>query len=556
MSSSAMFAIEVRHSGLNKFRVIRGASRYEVGERAEALRAQWDDEWSRRQDIETRRQQREDQVRYRWDKKGDAAERTQSATAALASLSSILVDGAMHTAAFSWETLKDPRTFSESMPGPPVPEETPTPPSQAATKYKPKIGLLEFLSARRKTSALEAAKLLYAADRDRWASDLKEIDTLNALQASEYQRAVVEWKQQKAEFEAALAEQHASVEARAAAAESGEEDAVAELLDHVIDNLTFPECMNVNHELDYSSQAQSCVVDFNFPAPNDLPTLKEVRYVQSRDEFDEKHISDTERSRLYDSVLYQVALRVVLAAFSSTSASQLQRVTFNGWVDYVDRASGMDERSCILTVGANRSDIDRIDFERVDPKECFRALKGVAASKLIGLAPVAPLQRPRIVDTRFVESHDVASSVDAGMNIAAMDWREFEHLVRQVFEHVFATPGSEVHVTQASRDGGVDAVVFDPDPIKGGKIVIQAKRYTNTVGVSAVRDLYGTLLNEGASKAILVTTSNYGPDALKFAAGKPLTLLDGSNLLSLLEGMGVKARIDLREAKMTLAGEN
>ena len=61
-------------------------------------------------------------------------------------------------------------------------------------------------------------------------------------------------------------------------------------------------------------------------------------------------------------------------------------------------------------------------------------------------------------------------------------------------------------MTQASRDGGVDAIAFDPDPIRGGKIVIQAKRYAYTVGVSAVRDLYGTLMNEGATKGILVTT--------------------------------------------------
>ena len=97
------------------------------------------------------------------------------------------------------------------------------------------------------------------------------------------------------------------------------------------------------------------------------------------------------------------------------------------------------------------------------------------------------------------------------------------------------------------------AVVFDPDPIRGGKIVIQAKRYTNAVGVSAVRDLYGTLLNEGANKGILVTTSNFGPDAYEFAKGKPITLLDGGNLLHLLGKHGHKARIDLKEAKQLLA---
>jgi restriction system protein len=106
-----------------------------------------------------------------------------------------------------------------------------------------------------------------------------------------------------------------------------------------------------------------------------------------------------------------------------------------------------------------------------------------------------------------------------------------------------------VKITQASRDGGVDAVAFDPEPIRGGKIIIQAKRYAYTVGVSAVRDLYGTVMNEGANKGILVTTSDYGPDAYAFANGKPLLLLNGANLLHMLEKHGHRARIDLQEAR-------
>jgi restriction system protein len=94
----------------------------------------------------------------------------------------------------------------------------------------------------------------------------------------------------------------------------------------------------------------------------------------------------------------------------------------------------------------------------------------------------------------------------------------------------------------------VDAVAFDPDPVKGGKYVIQAKRYTNTVDVSAVRDLYGTVLNEGANRGILVTTSNYGRDAYEFAQDKPITLLNGENLLYLLQKHGYHYRIDSSEA--------
>jgi len=155
-------------------------------------------------------------------------------------------------------------------------------------------------------------------------------------------------------------------------------------------------------------------------------------------------------------------------------------------------------------------------------------------------------------DKRFVASYEVAGQLDERFNLAAMDWEDFEHLIRELFEKEFCKPGCEVKVTQASRDGGVDSVVFDPDPIHGGKTVIQAKRYTNTVGVAAVRELWGTVLNEGAMKGILVTTADYGPDAYEFAANKPLVLLNGGNLLSLLEKHGHKAKIDIQEAKRIL----
>jgi restriction system protein len=191
----------------------------------------------------------------------------------------------------------------------------------------------------------------------------------------------------------------------------------------------------------------------------------------------------------------------------------------------------------------------------VDPKTCFKQLKGVGSSKLHGLAPVAPIICINKEDKRFVESYEVVNNMDESTNIAAMDWQDFENLIREIFEKEFSGVGGEVKITQASRDRGVDAIAFDPDPIRGGKIVIQAKRYTNIVGVSAVRDLYGTVMNEGATKGILVTTTDYGPDAYHFAKDKPLTLLNGSNLLHLLEKHGHKAKIDINEAKK-IAGEN
>ena len=145
-----------------------------------------------------------------------------------------------------------------------------------------------------------------------------------------------------------------------------------------------------------------------------------------------------------------------------------------------------------------------------------------------------------MVDKRFIEQSDVLSDLEGRSNLMDLNPYEFEHFLSNLFELI----GFEAKLTRSSKDGGIDVVAYDPRPILGGKVVIQAKRYKNVVGVAAVRDLYGTMINEGASKGILVTTSHYGPDAYDFSKDKPIELIDGGGLLYLLRQQGIEARID------------
>ena len=259
---------------------------------------------------------------------------------------------------------------------------------------------------------------------------------------------------------------------------------------------------------------------------------------------------------VYEEVNYKIALRTLFELFHADEAKAVDSIVFNGIVDTIDKATGQNIKPCIMSIQVSWLEFEPINLEQVDPKACFKKLKGVSASKLQALAPVAPVAQISREDKRFVESYEVAHTLDNSVNLASMDWEDFEHLIRELFAKEFGREGGEVRVTQASRDGGVDAVAFDPDPIRGGKIVIQAKRYTNVVGVAAVRDLWGTIMNEGAMKGILVTTSHYGADAYEFAKGKPITLLEGGNLLHLLAKHGHKAKIDLKEAKKEIASRN
>lgn len=62
---------------------------------------------------------------------------------------------------------------------------------------------------------------------------------------------------------------------------------------------------------------------------------------------------------------------------------------------------------------------------------------------------------------------------------------------------------------------------------------------------SAVRDLFGVLHAEGATKGILITTSGFGPSSHDFANGKPPQLYDGTQLLYFCHEQAIDARIVL-----------
>jgi len=333
--------------------------------------------------------------------------------------------------------------------------------------------------------------------------------------------------------------------------------AVIDYCEMVLANSIYPDTFPKNFDLDYNGDTKMLIVEYKLPALHHLPSIKDVRYVKSKDEIQEIFLSEKELVKLYDDLIYQIILRSLHELFEADTANALDAIIFNGLVTSVDKAHGNETTACIVSIQAGKDEFMVINLALVAPKACFKLLKGIGSSQLHSLTPIPPILQIDKSDRRFVNSYAVAGTMNDSTNLAAMSWEDFEHLIREVFEKEFRQNGGECKVTRASRDGGVDAIAiaFDPDPIRGGKIVIQAKRYTKTVGVSAVRDLYGTVLNEGATKGILVTTADYGPDSYEFARGKPLTLLNGANLLHLLEAHGHRAKIDLQAARISLALE-
>lgn len=161
----------------------------------------------------------------------------------------------------------------------------------------------------------------------------------------------------------------------------------------------------------------------------------------------------------------------------------------------------------------------------------YPLLRAVAVAALLASAAAPAAARWPAAGLHAGSAHLTAG----GGCLLAMDPIDFEDLIADLFRAM----GMSVMTTERTGDGGVDIRAVDPDPIRGGRLIIQVKRYRHTIPPAPVRDLYGTMLHEGATKGILVTTASFGPSAQQFAAGKPLSLIDGSQLAELLARYGI-----------------
>jgi len=104
----------------------------------------------------------------------------------------------------------------------------------------------------------------------------------------------------------------------------------------------------------------------------------------------------------------------------------------------------------------------------------------------------------------------------------------FEELVADMFRK----EGYAATLTPQQADHGIDIVLRVPN---GEKEIVQCKRYIGQVGEPVVRDFYGALLHENAVRGYIVTTGSFTPQAVTWARGKPIELIEGQQLSRMVQ---------------------
>lgn len=127
--------------------------------------------------------------------------------------------------------------------------------------------------------------------------------------------------------------------------------------------------------------------------------------------------------------------------------------------------------------------------------------------------------------------YDIANHPDSIYDLSSAD---FEDLVAEVFRR----NGFEVVVTPRTRDGGKDIIASYNMSGIPCMLIIECKRYAEgrKVGVGVIRQIHGTQQAEHYGKAVVVTTSSFSRDAMRFANDikDMVVLIDRNTLMEML----------------------
>jgi len=160
---------------------------------------------------------------------------------------------------------------------------------------------------------------------------------------------------------------------------------------------------------------------------------------------------------------------------------------------------------------------------------------------------IETVRTPReIMDAGYLEMRRDLSQ-EILKRIKSSSPRFFEHLVVELLV-AMGYGGSRKDAGEAvgqSSDGGVDGIIKE-DRLGLDVIYLQAKRWEGTVGRPTVQAFAGSLEGHRARKGVLITTSQFSPDALDYVTRieKKIVLIDGDELAKLMIDFSIGVAAD------------
>jgi restriction system protein len=267
-----------------------------------------------------------------------------------------------------------PLTFERLLAAPKTPDFDPgpltaVPPAPEWKDYAPAPagGLARFFGGGRQARQNAEARARFdAAVAEHQDQQAERRRALAAAKAT-YDRKVTEER-------AKTAARNAYVTHRRSAFAAGDPEAVQWFAGNVLRASRYPDGFPRDYQVTYDPPARSLAVDLELPPRAVIPAVRSYRYVKTRDAIEPIPRAETEITQAHERLVACVALRALHELFAALPADLVHSITLTGWVNTIDRATGVPSRPRLLNLHTTRPTFTPLVLDAVDPLACLTHL--------------------------------------------------------------------------------------------------------------------------------------------------------------------------------------
>jgi restriction system protein len=281
---------------------------------------------------------------------------------------------------------------------PPVPIQAPPEPVFAAP-VEPK-GLSGMFGGKKKFQfELTRAQFAFTAAHEAWKTEAGQVPMRQFEQMEEHRTAEEarraglevhmatyreECDQRQREADADNAELDRLIQDLAA----GKPDAVEEYIGIVLVNSAYPDGFPGVANYHYDAATRELIVSLQFPRPEQVPSVKQYKYVKAKDEIAETPQTQKEQRERYSNVVNNMTLRTLHEIWESDHAGHIGTISLTGFVEHVDPATGKEVQTPLVALATERDRFLDIDLSRVTPSETLRHLDANLSKNPHGLVGI------------------------------------------------------------------------------------------------------------------------------------------------------------------------
>lgn len=298
MASKFYYEEEVCHDGLNKYKIVKAETEYELNQKVKALKAQWDEQWEKKVEKERKIRNTENAVKH-------AEELTDEALALHDDLDRLL-SKSLSPIYIDYEELKDKSKYKGKKPLNPYLRSFPIEPHREDAEFNPKPSFFTRLSKQKMEAFNETNTKRFEDAHVEWEKEIEIIKSENEAKNKEYDNKMAEWKNEADKFYEKQKKENEKINKFKEDFELGEKAAVERYFDLLFTKISLPFDFDSVVDLEYNPENKGLIVDLLLPDITDIPTLKSVSYVKSKNEFKESHFSEAQIKKKYDNLIYQI----------------------------------------------------------------------------------------------------------------------------------------------------------------------------------------------------------------------------------------------------------